>query len=119
MPLFNNNTAFAQGYETYGDSSYSQYPTDDKKYECRTGPFEGFFVSSVEFCKHVKFDKDRKDVSRDNRVGAQGPPGPAGPQGAIGPTGSAGPQNSIAMAQEYYPEYEENEYYDQLQSIQK
>ena len=26
------------------------------KYECRTGPFEGFFVSSVEFCKHVKFD---------------------------------------------------------------
>ena len=51
----------AQGY--YGDSSsnyYSQYPTDDKKYECRTGPFEGFFVSSVEFCKHVKFD-DRKE----------------------------------------------------------
>ena len=29
------------------------------KYECRTGPFEGFFVSSVEFCK-FKFD-DRKD----------------------------------------------------------
>jgi hypothetical protein len=38
----------AQGYDNYGDSSYSQYPTDDKKYECRTGPFEGFFVSSVE-----------------------------------------------------------------------
>ncbi|MGH9979964.1 MAG: hypothetical protein ACRD6U_00245 [Nitrososphaeraceae archaeon] len=38
MPLLNNNvsnTAMAQGY--YGDSSsnyYSQYPTDDKKYEC-------------------------------------------------------------------------------------
>ena len=57
MPLFNINAAFAQGYDTYGDSSYSQYPTDDKKYECRTGPFEGFFVSSVEFCKHVKFTK--------------------------------------------------------------
>ena len=70
MPLFNNNAAFAQGYETYGDSSYSQYPTDDKKYECRTGPFEGFFVSSVEFCKHFKFD-DKKD--RDTKVG---PPGP-------------------------------------------
>jgi hypothetical protein len=27
-------------------------PTDDKKYECRTGPFEGFFAGSVEFCKH-------------------------------------------------------------------
>ena len=52
-------------------------PTDDKKYECRTGPAEGFFVSSVEFCKHVKFDKDdRKD---NNRTGTQGPPGPAGP----------------------------------------
>ena len=58
MPLFNNsisNTAMAQGYDKYVDSTYSQYPTDDKKYECRTGPFEGFFVSSVEFCKHVKF----------------------------------------------------------------
>ena len=77
MPLFNNsfsNTAMAQEYDKYGDSSYSQIPTADKKYECRTGPFEGFFVSSVEFCKHVKFD-DRKD-HRDNRTGAQGPPGP-------------------------------------------
>ena len=26
-----------------------------KKYELELGPFEGFFVSSVEFCKHVKF----------------------------------------------------------------
>jgi hypothetical protein len=57
----------AQGYDNYyDDSSYSTYPTDEKKYECRTGPFEGFFVSSVEFCKNVKFD-DRKDHnSRDN-----------------------------------------------------
>jgi hypothetical protein len=93
MPLLNNNNneAMAQGYN--GDSSYSQYPTDDKKYECRTGPFEGFFVSSVEFCKHVKFDdKDRKDISRDNnRTGTQGPPGPAGPIGATGPQGIQGP----------------------------
>jgi hypothetical protein len=41
-----SNTAMAQG--DY-DDSYSKYPTDDKKYECQTGPFEGFFVSSVEF----------------------------------------------------------------------
>ena len=63
---FLSNPAMAQEYDKYGDSSYSQYPTDDKKYECRTGPFEGFFVSSVEFCKHVKFDKDndRKDNNR-------------------------------------------------------
>ena len=58
----------------YADNSYSQYPTDDKKYECRTGPFEEFFTSSVEFCKHVIFDKnDRKDI-RDNRTGIQGLP---------------------------------------------
>ena len=45
--------------DDYNDDRYSTYPTDDKKYECRTGPFEGFFVSSVEFCKHVQFDKDK------------------------------------------------------------
>ena len=63
MPFLNQNNSFfnvmAQEYDKYRDSSYSQYPTDDNKYECRTGPFEGFFVSSVEFCKHVKFD-DKK-----------------------------------------------------------
>jgi hypothetical protein len=91
-PLFNNNTARAQEYEKYGDSYYSQIPTDDKKYECRTGPFEGFFTSSVEFCKHVKFDdKDRKD-NRDNKTGPQGPIGPAGPQGIQGPIGPNGTQ---------------------------
>ena len=83
IPLLNNNNtvAMAQGYNGY-NSYYSQYPTDDKKYECRTGPFEGFFVSSVEFCKHVKFDdKDRKD----NRTGTQGSPGPPGPPGRPDP----------------------------------
>ena len=74
VPFLNNNSflsnpAMAQEYDKYGDSSYSQYPTDDKKYECQTGPFEGFFVSSVEFCKHVKFDKD--DDRKDNRTGTQ------------------------------------------------
>ena len=87
-----NNSASAQNYGytddySYGDS-YSTYPTDDKTYECRTGPFEGFFVSSVEFCKHFKFDKDdRKDKDRDNRTGTQGPPGPPGPEGPAGPAG--------------------------------
>src|SRR5918994_2333981 len=102
MPLFTNNTvAIAQEYDKYGDSFYSQIPTDDKKYECRTGPFEGFFVSSVEFCKHVKFDddKDRKDIrDRDNRTGTQGPPGPQGPQGIqgpIGPNGTQGPPGIV------------------------
>ena len=98
IPLLNNNnsfsnTAIAQEYDKYGDSSYSQYPTDNKKYECRTGPFEGFFVSSVEFCKHVKFDNDRKDHrDRDNSTGTQGPPGPQGIQGIQGPIGLNGTQ---------------------------
>jgi hypothetical protein len=101
MPLFNNNNntvAMAQEYDKYQDSSYSQYPTDDNKYQCRTGPFEGFFVSSVEFCKHVKFDddKNRKDTSRDNnQTGTQGPPGPAGATGPQGPQGIQGIQGPI------------------------
>ena len=99
------------GYDTYGPqqpsydkkpsydykpqssySDYSDYKTKDKKYECRTGPFEGFFVSSVEFCdaKHDKKDKDR-DRDRDNKTGQQGPPGPQGPIGPIGPIGPQGP----------------------------
>ena len=97
MPFLNQNnflnSAMAQEYDKYGDSSYSQYPTDDKKYECQTGPFEGFFVSSVEFCKHVKSNDDRKDHrDRDNSTGTQGPPGPAGPPGPKGDTGATGPQ---------------------------
>ena len=90
------SNVMAQEYDKYEDSSYSTYPTDDKKYECRTGPFEGFFVSSVEFCKFKFDDKDRND----NRTGTQGPAGPAGPagpqgiqgiQGPIGPNGTQGP----------------------------
>jgi hypothetical protein len=83
----------AQEYRTFDyDDMYSTYPTDVNKYECRTGPFEGFFVSSVEFCKHVKFDhKERKDSSSDNRTGTQGPPGPPGPTGPQGPQGPPGP----------------------------
>jgi hypothetical protein len=107
MPLFssNNNTvAMAQGYDNYGNN-YSQYPTDDKKYECRTGPFEGFFVSSVEFCKHVKFDKDDRKDRDSNRTGTQGPPGPqgsigpAGPQGIQGIPGLIGPQGPSGITQ--------------------
>jgi hypothetical protein len=75
---------------SYGD--YSDYKTKDKKYECRTGPFEGFFVSSVEFCD-VKDKHDKKDRDRDgNRTGPQGPPGPQGP---IGPNGTQGPPGPI------------------------
>ena len=39
------------GSYDYDDDTYSTYPTELNKYECRTGPAEGFFVGSVEFCK--------------------------------------------------------------------
>ena len=45
MPFFNqnsfSNTGIAQGHYDYNydDSYYSTYPTDDKKYECRTELF--------------------------------------------------------------------------------
>jgi hypothetical protein len=54
---------------------YSKYPTDINKYECRIGSFEGFFVSSVEFYKFNKFDKDdRKDLDGgNNQTGTQCP----------------------------------------------
>jgi hypothetical protein len=76
---------------SYGD--YSEYKTKDKKYECRTGPFEGFFTSSVEFCFDKKFDdkkRDHKDNRDDNKTGPQGPQGPIGPIGPQGPPGING-----------------------------
>ena len=88
------NNSYDNNNNNYVPNSYSEYPTDDKKYECRTGLFEGFFVSSVEFCKFNKFDDkdDRKDNNRDNRTGTQGPSGPIGPQGPHGPPGFNGTQ---------------------------
>jgi hypothetical protein len=57
---FSNVKAQEYGtYDEYDDGMYSKYPTEENKYECRTGPAEGFFVSSVEFCKNIKFDDDR------------------------------------------------------------
>jgi hypothetical protein len=84
-----------QDYSQSSYNSYSEYKTKDKKYECRTGPFEGFFVSSVEFCdaKHDDKDKKRDDRDkRDNRTGPQGPQGPVGPAGPQGPPGPNGTQ---------------------------
>ena len=83
-----NNNSYSDS--SYGGDSYSSYPTDDKPYECQKGPLEGFFTSSVEFCKNVKFD-DRKDHSSDNNnTGTQGPQGPQGPAGQQGPQGNPG-----------------------------
>src|SRR5215207_1640508 len=37
-------------YPLSPSSPSSNYPTEDKKYECQKGKFEGFFVSSPKFC---------------------------------------------------------------------
>ena len=39
----------AQEYR-YDDNKYSEYPNKVNKYECQRGLFEGFFVTSPEFC---------------------------------------------------------------------
>src|SRR5215207_4382760 len=94
QPSYDQNPNY--GYSSSQSSSYSDYSdykTKDKKYECRTGPFEGFFTSSVEFCFDKKFNDDKKrdhKDNRDNRTGPPGPPGPTGPPGPIGPQGPPG-----------------------------
>jgi hypothetical protein len=69
MPFLNSNKSFlsntiamAPECDKYGDSSCNTFLTDDKKYECRTDPFERFFVSSVEFYKNVNFDDKVKKI---------------------------------------------------------
>src|SRR5688500_371419 len=77
--LFSN--IMAQGYNdnnynnNYGDDMYSKHPTDDKKYECQKGPFEGFFVSSVEFCKQALIVDEEGRERGNGTAGAQGSPG--------------------------------------------
>ena len=52
---------YSNSYSNSYDNSYSKYPQktmsydnnykkEFKPYECRKGPLEGFFTSSVEFC---------------------------------------------------------------------
>ena len=43
---------------SYGDK-YNDHKDKVKEYECKKGPFKGFFTSSVEFCINAKHD-DRK-----------------------------------------------------------
>ena len=67
---------YDNSYEKSSYSDYSDYKTKDKKYECRTGPFEGFFTSSVEFCFDEKFDNERKEIDIEIIKRSTGPPGP-------------------------------------------
>jgi hypothetical protein len=40
---------------------YNEHKDNKKKYECKTGPFEGFFASSLEFCDKKHKVEDRKN----------------------------------------------------------
>jgi hypothetical protein len=93
--------AMAQEYDNnynYDIEQYSKYPTHVNKYECRTGPFEGFFVNSVEFCKRTPIIDSGMDTygpagPASTVPGPQGPPGPKGDQGPAGPASTVpGPQ---------------------------
>ena len=39
------NNSYDDYDNNYVPSFYSKYPTEENKYECQKGPFEGFFVS--------------------------------------------------------------------------
>jgi hypothetical protein len=54
------NNAVGQEYNSGGYNPYTEYPINDYKYECQTGPFKGFFVESVEFCDAKLFDDKKK-----------------------------------------------------------
>ena len=58
-PSYSNNYAKSSYFMDSNDGKYNDHKNKVKEYECRTGHFEGFFVSSVEFCFDKKFD-DRK-----------------------------------------------------------
>ena len=63
QPSYNNNYDKSSYFmDSYGDR-YNDHQDKINKYECRTGPFEGFFVSSVEFCiAKNKFNDDDNKV---------------------------------------------------------
>jgi len=63
QPSYNNNYDKSSYFmDSYGDR-YNDHQDKINKYECRTGPFEGFFVSSVEFCNAKnKFNDDDNKV---------------------------------------------------------
>ena len=59
QPSYNNGYDKSSYFmDSYGDRN-NDHKDKIKEYECRTGPFEGFLVSSVEFCdaKHKKFHR--------------------------------------------------------------
>ena len=62
QPSYNNDYDKSSYFmDPYGDDRYNDHQDKINKYECRTGPFEGFFVSSVEFCEAKdKFNDDNK-----------------------------------------------------------
>ena len=78
MAIFEDDGYYDEESDSYNhydnDEQYSYYSDKDKKYECRTGPFEGFFVSSVEFCNVEISKSPNPSVSPpSNSTGPLGP----------------------------------------------
>ena len=88
IPFANNNffsNAVAQVYEHdsynnnyYEDKKNSKYPININKYECQKGPFEGFFVSSPEFCfiKTIQVQDKDNDGIKNNVDNCRNTPNP-------------------------------------------
>jgi hypothetical protein len=48
---YNDYVEYNSALDSNTDKIYSDNPDEENTYECQKGPLEGFFVSSVEFCK--------------------------------------------------------------------
>jgi hypothetical protein len=102
MPLLNQNNGFsntimAQALDSYSDSTVSYYPTNINKYECKKGAFEGFFVSTLEFC-NAKFTENGKQDPPSVSEGMQAIQGISEAIGAIDQSG----QKQINSSSLYY-----------------
>jgi hypothetical protein len=92
------SNSYSSDIENYYNDKYSEFKTKDHKYECRTGPFEGFFVSSVEFCNiKIPGSQEGSSSSTDPQgiqglKGDKGDPGQQGIQGLKGDKGDPGQQ---------------------------
>ena len=83
--ILSNKEVYGQEYDD-GYNSYNKYPTKDYKYECQKGPFEGFFVGSVEFCDAKSFDDNKKKKDKSIKEEPQNSPTPPPPTSPGPPT---------------------------------
>ena len=61
-----NKTSPYNYNDNYASNEYNDYSDkeNNNKYECQKGPFEGFFVSSPEFCVQKEPPKEKHPQER-------------------------------------------------------